>query len=289
MSLTDGRPLPNPWMELPSRAPYVLSSDRPFVEAFNKHADEAKRLDLSLLPEPFIGNRSAPLVVLGLNPGWSEQNSENYSTPARPHAILANLRDEPEGQVHYALTAEFASAPVGEWWRRSVHWLVLAGQPLEHLARSVLSVEFHGYHSRSFEPIPITLPSQWFGFSLVERAIARGAVIVLMRGRREWQIAVPALASYTRVVRLSNPRPSAISPSNCEDRDWAMILGALGGEPGRCSSFVRRFEVCRRGGCLEPVTDHVIRLCAGHLAEYASEAEAGARATGGPTSPAPSA
>ena len=103
MGLTNGRPLPNPWMELPSRAPYVLSSDRPFVEAFNKHADEAKRLDLNLLPEPFIGNRSAPLVVLGLNPRWSEQNSENYSTPARPHAILANLRDEPEGQVHYAL------------------------------------------------------------------------------------------------------------------------------------------------------------------------------------------
>ena len=120
MSLTDGRPLPNPWMELPSRAPYVLSSDRPFVEAFNKHADEAKRLDLNLLPEPFIGNRSAPLVVLGLNPGWNEQNSENYSTPARPHAILANLRDEPEGQVHYALTPEFASTPVGEWWRRCV-------------------------------------------------------------------------------------------------------------------------------------------------------------------------
>ena len=83
MSLTDGRPLPNPWMELPSRAPYVLSSDRPFVEAFNKHADEAKRLDLDLLPEPFMGNRSAPLVVLGLNPGWSEQNSENDSIHPR--------------------------------------------------------------------------------------------------------------------------------------------------------------------------------------------------------------
>ena len=285
MSLTDGRPLPNPWMELPSHVPYVLSSDRPFVEAFNKHADEAKRLDLSLLPEPFIGNRSAPLVVLGLNPGWSEQNSENYSTPARLHAILANLRDEPEGQVHYALTAEFASTPVGEWWRRCVRQLVLADQPLEHLVRSVLAVEFHGYHARSFELIPVTLPSQWFGFSLVEQAIARGATVVMTRGRRKWEVAVPELMSYTRVVRLRSPQAAAISPGNCGDRGWAMILGALGGEPGLFADY----EVCRRGGCLEPVTDHVIRLCATHLPAYESEAEAGARATGGPTSPAPSA
>jgi len=269
MSLTNGRPLPNPWMELPSRAPYVLSSDRPFVEAFNKHADEAKRLDLDLLPEPFIGNRSAPLVVLGLNPGWSEQNSENYSTPARPHAILANLRDEPEGQVHYALTPEFASTPVGEWWRRCFRWIVLAGQPLEHLARSVLSVEFHGYHSRSFASMPITLPSQWFGFSLVEQAITRGATVVMTRGRREWEVAVPELMSYTRVVGLRNRGPAAISRGNCGNRDWAMILVALGCEPGLFDDY----EVCRRDGCRESATDDMIRLCAGHLAEYTPEAE----------------
>jgi hypothetical protein len=256
-------------MELPSRAPYVLSSDRPFVEAFNKHADEAKRLDLDLLPEPFIGNRSAPLVVLGLNPGWSEQNSENDSTPARPHAILANLRDEPEGQVHYALTPEFASTPVGEWWRRCFRWIVLAGQPLEHLARSVLSVEFHGYHSRSFAPIPITLPSQWFGFSLVEQAIARGATVVMTRGRREWEVAVPELMSYTRVAGLRNPRAATISPGNYGNRDWAMILVALGCEPGLFDDY----EVCRRDGCRESATDDMIRLCAGHLAEYTPEAE----------------
>jgi hypothetical protein len=41
----------------------------------------------------------------------------------------------------------------------------------------------------------------------------------------------------------------------------------------RTEPRLNRPDICRRGGCLEPVTDHVIRLCAGHLAKYTPEAE----------------
>jgi hypothetical protein len=99
------------------------------------------------------------------------------------------------------------------------------------LARSMLAIEFHGYHSQSFEPIPITLPSQWFGFSLVEQAIARGATVV-MRGGRQWTVAVPALMAYERVVRLRSPQEAAISPRNCGDQGWEMVLHALASKHG---------------------------------------------------------
>ena len=232
MVLTDDPTARNPWLELPSAAPYVLSSDRPFVEAFNKHASEANQFDLGVPPEPFIGNRGAPLIVLGLNPGRTEWDSENYMTPERLDAVLANLGDDPERQVHYALTEAFAGAPVGRWWRRRVNQLVLAGPPLGHLARSMLAIEFHGYHSQSFEPIPITLPSQWFGFSLVEQAIARGATVVMTRGGRQWTVAVPALMAYERVVSLRSRQEAAISPKDCGDQGWEMILDALASAPG---------------------------------------------------------
>ena len=35
--------------------------------------------------------------------------------------------------------------------------------------------------------------------------------------------------------------------------------------------YPNRPDICRREGCFEPATDHVIRLCAGHLVEYQIE------------------
>jgi len=43
--------------------------------------------------------------------------------------------------------------------------------------------------------------------------------------------------------------------------------------PRQTEPRLNRPDICRRGGCLEPVTDHLIRLCAGHLAKYTPEAE----------------
>src|SRR5215204_4755778 len=63
----------NPWLALPSTAPYVLPEDRLKVEAFNAKLPSTSpcRLDVkTVIPEPFIGAvTSAPVVVLQLNPG----------------------------------------------------------------------------------------------------------------------------------------------------------------------------------------------------------------------------
>jgi len=39
----------------------------------------------------------------------------------------------------------------------------------------------------------------------------------------------------------------------------------------RTEPRLNRPDICRREGCLEPATDHVIRLCADHLVEYQIE------------------
>ena len=222
----------NPWVHLAESPPYVLLDDRKYIDAFNR--GEAERnpnpttgLDLSLLPEPFVGNRRAPVVVLNLNPGWSLRDPENYSTPERRDAVWANLRsDEPDGQIHYAFTESFAGTPGGEYWRKCFRQLLDEGIKLEQLAGSVLSVEMHGYHSRSFAPIPMTLPSQRFAFHLVEQAIEREAVVVILRGMRQWGVVVPELRG--RVVEVNNPRSATISRGNIgSDADWSRITRAL--------------------------------------------------------------
>ncbi len=62
----------NPWLELPSTAPYLLESDRQQVETFNRTAKPNHRIYDDLLPEPYLGNPStASIVLLSLNPGFS--------------------------------------------------------------------------------------------------------------------------------------------------------------------------------------------------------------------------
>ena len=58
----------NPWRHLPDIPPFVLDSDRRAIEEFNASASADTHVHLDLLPEPFLGNKDAPVVLLNLNP-----------------------------------------------------------------------------------------------------------------------------------------------------------------------------------------------------------------------------
>ncbi len=64
----------SPWSNLPDERPWVLPEDRPYVDAFNRHMQRNRNylIDLELFPEPCLGNRQAPVVVLNRNPGIGE-------------------------------------------------------------------------------------------------------------------------------------------------------------------------------------------------------------------------
>lgn len=213
----------NPWTALPKAPPYVLPADRLHVEAFNRHVDARHQLDGNLVPQPFLGNPQAPILVLGRNPDIVG----GHASGPYADAIRANLELKPGGCSHPALLPRFAQTRNATWWRRCFASIFDLGHVPEEVARRVLSVEFHGYHSERWRLFP-TLPSQHFGFSLVEAAMRRGAVIVVMRGRRDWEVAVPGLSDYPSLVVLNNPRTSVISPRNCGPEGFANVLNAFG-------------------------------------------------------------
>ena len=74
----------NPWLELPPCPPYVLPKDRPHIEAFNGKLgpDQAAfRIDLSLIPVPFMGNPEAKLVLLTRNPKFVQDELQAKRDP----------------------------------------------------------------------------------------------------------------------------------------------------------------------------------------------------------------
>jgi hypothetical protein len=222
--------LQNPWHVLdPSDPPYVLASDEPHIRAFNTTVGEGSRdaLDLTLLPDPWVGRLEAPVVVLNLNPGRSPGDAAAHQLPEVRRAIVVNLRQEPTHFPLFYLDPDLATIPGARWWRRSLRPLI-ERFGAEQVADQVVCLEFHAYHSDTYKPLPVTLPSQWFVFGELRAAIHRGATVVVMRGQAAWRMAAPELLSHPQVFTTRNVRSSVVSPQNCPD-GWDQIVTTIEG------------------------------------------------------------
>ena len=203
----------NPWLELPARPPYVPPGDASAVEGFNARARPDYRLQLDLLPEPFLGSPDAPVVLLNLNPGFAEGDRAAHADVGFRNAVLRTLRHEPQPFPFHYLDPTGTSLG-HRWWRQRLG-RVLARVPAEHAASRLLCIEYFPYHSRKFAHGTLRLPSQAYGFELARQAVVRAASVVLLRGERPWLEAVPELASHAKLFRLRSRQNVTLSPRNC--------------------------------------------------------------------------
>ncbi len=229
----------NPWDDLSPDEPLVLPSDRLAVEVYNERENARanprvnRLIHTNLMPEPLFGPFDAPVVVLLLNPGVSEQDAKAHADPALRERLLANLRrDAPEErqQPHVHLVADI-SYPGADWWGDAVNRLtreVIDGRRLtrQRIAARLLAVQFFPYHSQTFDHGLLRLPSQDFGFALVRRAIARNALII-MRGAKYWLGAVPELARHPAVALLNAPINAALTPGNVGESVYQQLHARL--------------------------------------------------------------
>lgn len=215
----------NPWTELPSTSPFVLPGDAESIRRFNVRASHEHTVHLEIVPEPFLGEPLAPVVLLNLNPGFVESGRVVHHDPVFNAAAVANLRHSHPGYPFYLLDPSLPS-PGQDWWNRKLRVLIeKAG--LHSVASKVFVVEIHGYHSRKFSSA-LALPSQRYSRQLVLDAIARGATMVVMRGRRPWESLVPELRSLDSMVFVRNFQNPTISPGNCPEA-FAQVLAAVRG------------------------------------------------------------
>ena len=206
--------LSNPWLELPGSAPYVLPADRPYLAAFEQGGVNKRfKVDLNLLPEPFIGRRDSDVVILGLNPGIGAGDAANNRREPFRRRLFACLHHGQMAFPFHHLDPE-ENGPGSRWWRR-VAGPLLATTDREVLARNLLCLEFFPYHSRSFGHVHLRLPSQDYTFQLLRDAMARGAVVIALRSMKIWTGAVPELAEYPNCFPVRVPRSPTISEGQC--------------------------------------------------------------------------
>jgi hypothetical protein len=218
-------PMQNPWMHLPERAPFVLDCDAAALCADAQHTrSDDYRVHTEVLPEPFVGAFSATVVLLSTNPGYCEADVAVHARDDFRSRWRANLCQQDRAYPFYLLDPQL-DGPERLWWERHLKALLFdVGR--EQLARRLLCIEYSGYHSRRFGGQHQHLASQRYQFQLVRRAMARGALVVVMRGRELWFAAEPRLRSYERLVVLRNPQNPAVSPGNC-GADYNRIVACL--------------------------------------------------------------
>jgi hypothetical protein len=211
----------NPWLHLLTVAPYVLPKDKDAVEAFNSDLNDQDHIHHlhinTLLPEPFIGAKDAPVVLLSNNPGIGENVARRREPDFRTR-MLSNLRHEETVCPFVYLNPAFDSWET--WWRSKLrHLIVHFGQ--QTVACCILNVVYFPYPSKRYGHKRLTLHStaQAYNFSLVREAVKREAVVVLLLSGKEnqkaWENAVPELKGYDQFYLGSNPQTPYVSPGNC--------------------------------------------------------------------------
>lgn len=214
----------NPWRQLPAQPPYFLEMDRAAIEKYNAKVNSNHLIIDWYLPEPFLGDPEAPVVLLNGNPGadFSGIDQKLHEHPDFQKANRDNLRhnriDYPLYLLDPFLNAENQACqdvdmPGYIWWNRILKPLI-KDYGLQIVAQKVFVIEFLPYHSKNFDG-KLCLASQAYTFDLVAQAIQRNAVIVVMRARQLWLHKVPALKNYDNLFSVNSWQNPTISQKNC--------------------------------------------------------------------------
>lgn len=174
----------NPWTRLANRPPYALEEDLPWIRRFNDRVSAEHRLQLESLPEPFCGDvASAPVVLLGLNPGHDHSDTWWFNeNDAFVQAVRGNLVHRDADYPLYWLDPRFADFGGSIWWKRALGPLI-AECGVERVATRVAVVEWYPYHSCTFHPESPRSSSEPYTWSLARRAATDPArLVIVLRG-----------------------------------------------------------------------------------------------------------
>lgn len=221
----------NPWVNI-SWQNTVTDCDKSII--YPAYCAE-NGIDISTLPEPFSGNINSHVVCLNLNPGigkcdacfrfdktflkeTQEMLNQNLKSPktTRQYMWFVDVRCK-NGGLHDGC----------EWWKKKTKDLVNAIQ----IPLNIFVIEYFPYHSRHSFSFP-SLPSDDYRNDLLDDALNKGKLIVIMRGERLWygiqdRSIGQRLKNYSNLIALSNPRNISFSPNTIGAKNWNLLINEL--------------------------------------------------------------
>lgn len=227
----------NPWVDLPQGFPRVLEDDLQIINDFNEQYENYQNyiFQTHLLPEPFFGDKDAPIYLLTLNPGYAGENDDLlHNREDFIEAVTYTQQHKNQNYPFYYFDPRFEESPGAKWWRQRCASLIndLGDNGLQKVARGLFCVELFPYHSKEFKKIPKKISSdplfsRQYSIDLVYQAIEAGKYIIIMRSYKGWCKAVPKLKEYDKCHCLIYPRSIYLKENHLEDGIYDNIKMAL--------------------------------------------------------------
>lgn len=214
----------NPWVELPKKAPYILKSD---LKVLNRYGTVPEDLGfrLEVPPVPYVGTLDkTKVVLLCLNPGFKEETDLGRMGKVEYEENIKTLTFSSNTPFYY-LNPILAGSGGYEWWSKILRSFI-AAYGMKTISEKIMCIQYLGYHSIRFRRPPYVLPSQYFSFNLVRKAILNKMPIVIMRSKKLWLESVPELENYP-YIELRNYRRPFLTKNNIKNGNFDSLLNAL--------------------------------------------------------------
>lgn len=238
----------NPWKALRNEPPFVLDCDEEAIKKLNKKYDDKhpKFIHTELPPEPFSGNKDAPLVLFSFHPGFNRNDHLFMVEDKNFYESMRKTRlHESQEYPFYHLNDDVAyrENPGLDYWSKRFVKHVSNGTKdniYYKCANSIFLLQYFPYKlktydsSRQYNESPHKiLPWQRYAFYLLQEAMHRDATIVVMCYREKWNTAVRTWADskqainelngYKNIFYCRNYRRPTISNGNIEDAEGYLI------------------------------------------------------------------
>jgi len=219
----------NPWVDLKMSDRMVHPLDEAAVNAHNIKVKDDYKFLTNMVPEPFVGNVAAPVLLLMANPGATQANALGKFGPERNVVVQASIDNLVQRNVSYPLfhlDPKLSGTEGADWYRSKLRWLIEECGELG-VANNLFTAELVPYHSIKWREPKSKIPTQEFTVSVVNQAISRGALILVARSYRSWINQIPQLITYPKMIRANSPMNASISPGNYGLENFQAIVKAL--------------------------------------------------------------
>ena len=205
------------------------------IDIYNDHAPLSYKVNKDALPVPYLGNVfSSKIVLLQLNPGSDFPPGFSKPNESFEYKIFPRLKKDNKYNLRhqynkikypfYALNPVYRLTGGFRYWSRIFGPLMKCADDYIEISKKICCIEFFPYHSKKFSSYKPMVKSQQYTFHLVRRAIDRNALIVLLRGEKEWRKEVKELTHFIRPKSTRNP---VLSKNNFSKKDFAKIVSIL--------------------------------------------------------------
>lgn len=220
----------NPWIEFVENLEetnLVLKEDKAVIDRFNQSTNETFKVHREIMPAPFMGNvQSAQILLLLLNPGYDEKEEiKGYYKEYKPYwkNEIQHIQSIPELPL-FCLDQKYIE--YSDYWNNKLKPLILKTSK-EKVAKNICQIQFFPYHSKKFKSISKKiliengfdkyLTSQKYNFYLVEKAMERNAIIIILRSRKMWFEAIPKLEKYENLYFTNSYLNTILSENNLSE------------------------------------------------------------------------